>query len=246
MSTFDCPVCMENLAIDGCYELACEHKICIDCLRGYLSVKINEKEVKEDQLICPRPECPCMVNEVTIRELFKEGDVSVYEKYISFTTDLFLEDPKTQVGANIRKCPSERCNYRFEYEPVPVFRNVSPLNVDSLSASISNDEDTSQNDPEILPGSMLFTCPDCESSYCLDCRANGGRVGPPHPGMTCEDRVSQLEKAVAERQKFEEWQRDNARADEMFEEVKRELGVKDCPSCTAAIERTQGTHSTYC
>ena len=100
-------------------------------------------------------------------------------------------------------------------------------------------------EPVLLPRSLAFQCDSCQQGYCIDCRANEGRVGPWHTG-TCEDRIRELEGQEEERRKFAEWQRENSRAEEAFRELKEREGYKSCPSCQAVIERTLGCDHMTC
>ena len=72
-------------------------------------------------MICPHDNCPCLIYEYSIREVV---ETEIYEKYIEFKKDSFLLD-RTRSGS-LRKCPSETCNYMFEFDPMPVFLNPAP------------------------------------------------------------------------------------------------------------------------
>jgi hypothetical protein len=44
--------------------------------------------------------------------------------------------------------------------------------------------------------------------------ANQGNIGPPHKGLSCFERIKQLQKEQHERELFEEWKKDNEQADD--------------------------------
>jgi len=55
---FDCPVCMEQMPVDGSFAGACEHRVCGDCIYQHISSKIEAKETTEAQMrcvLCPAP-----------------------------------------------------------------------------------------------------------------------------------------------------------------------------------------------
>lgn len=54
---FMCPICREDVPIDGCVTLSCEHRYCAECFAGYVESKISEKAVTEASLQCAIPGC---------------------------------------------------------------------------------------------------------------------------------------------------------------------------------------------
>lgn len=95
-------------------------------------------------------------------------------------------------------------------------------------------------------GTIPFTCEACTQSYCLNCEVAGGRVGPGHEPLSCQDQIEKLERDAAARAKYEEWQRDNANAQQLFEKMIADNGWKQCPSCAVYIERNQGCDHMTC
>ncbi|KAJ2427978.1 hypothetical protein GGF41_001510 [Coemansia sp. RSA 2531] len=55
LQTFTCLICMEQQSGKHCVELACSHVHCVECLRGYWSMLIDEGSVWLVQ--CPFPGC---------------------------------------------------------------------------------------------------------------------------------------------------------------------------------------------
>ena len=94
-----------------------------------------------------------------------------------------------------------------------------------------------------------FTCPLCSNVFCLECTAGGGeaQVGPAHPGQTCEERRAQLEADAAERARFAEWQRMNARADELFQNLMDgDEDMRQCPGCRRVVQRSSACDHMTC
>jgi len=123
-------------------------------------------------------------------------------------------------GGSTRRCPAELCNYTFCYE-----------------TAVGQNEGTK------------FTCPQCIASFCLACKANQGLVGPAHEG-SCAERMQQLQQQAEERQKLEDWKRDNSQADARFTELiqreSRQGITKPCPNCKQMITKNGGCDHMNC
>jgi len=77
----------------------CKHRLCKDCWKAYLTVKINEGDVQK--IYCPARDCPTLVPEESIKKLVDEP---IYEKYIRFITKSFVED-----NDQVSWCPAPNC-----------------------------------------------------------------------------------------------------------------------------------------
>lgn len=56
-SSFDCPVCMERMPVDGSFTGTCDHRVCGDCQYEHVVSKVEAGETSEAQLrcvLCPR------------------------------------------------------------------------------------------------------------------------------------------------------------------------------------------------
>lgn len=184
---FFCAVCLNDEAeINGSFTLDCGHRFCSECLERYIGSKIEGNEVSDDKLICPASDCNCPITHTTVRGLTVDvGNRKAFEKFDSFRTDLYIHTA-ILLGKGMR-CPSETCNYAFEWCP-----------------------DGS---------SLAFECPQCASSYCLNCAAAKGGIGPGHAPFSCEIQLERMAELAEERRKYDEWVELNGKANELFENM---------------------------
>ncbi|KAL1520654.1 hypothetical protein AB1Y20_022226 [Prymnesium parvum] len=95
-----------------------------------------------------------------------------------------------------------------------------------------------------------YTCPQCESSFCLACEAAEGKVGRAHARMTCEQYVLKLATDAEEARKLEQWKRENGQAEARFRDLMKqefEQGTtKPCPQCRQGITKNGGCHHHQC
>ncbi len=221
MSTFNCPICLEDGVEKwkGHSLIRCRHQFCLPCLANHIKLSPTTK-VK-----CPC--CPIKMEIFDVQSIFiSVGNKKEWHSFSEKASAEMLEEeitvgPQSEGQGETRRCPAERCNYMFVYEP----RN-----------------------PEVQEGTR-FNCPQCRSKFCLQCGANGGKVGPSHEG-SCYDRREQLKKEENERRKFEEWKRENSQADARFYELlEQESGkglTKPCPRCKSAITKNGGCNHMHC
>jgi len=95
----ECLVCFDEFRSSMCTALMCKHRLCKDCWKAYLTVKINEGDVQK--IYCPARDCPTLVPEESIKKLVDEP---IYEKYIRFITKSFVED-----NDQVSWCPAPNC-----------------------------------------------------------------------------------------------------------------------------------------
>ena len=231
-SYFSCAICLDDeVETWKRYSLSnCSHEFCLPCLGSHIQLSAT-KNIK-----CPS--CPSHIELFDIQSvLIAIGKKDEWEKY-SDKASISLLDKEILMGKNKgenRKdlfqdkqgneitscCPAERCNYIFVYK----LRN-----------------------PEFQEGTR-FDCPKCFQSFCLQCGANDGKVGPAHKS-TCCDRRQELLDEEKERLKFEEWKQENSRADAKFNVLlkkEREKGMtKACPECGFPITKNGGCDHMCC
>jgi len=221
---FRCAICLEDEIQEWKgYSLSkCNHKFCLPCLASHIQSSSTTK-VK-----CPN--CPQLMTLIDIQSVLVS--VNKTHEWHSYSTKANLELLEKEIVQGngmednqgieaTRRCPAEHCNYIFVYEP--------------------------QN-PEFQEGTR-FDCPQCFNSFCLQCGANNGQVGPAHVG-NCQDRRQQLMNEEKERLKFEEWRKENLQADARFKALldkESELGItKPCPGCNFAITKNGGCNHMRC
>jgi hypothetical protein len=85
-----------------------------ECLSGFICSKIEGHEISEEDLQCPRPDCVYCLSHPTIRGCTQGlGKPEVYEKFLTFSTDQYLQQAIEEGGA--LRCPNETCNYGINF-----------------------------------------------------------------------------------------------------------------------------------
>lgn len=107
---FPCPICLEISRLDCGVELDCLHRICRECVIGYLRGKIAEKQVADGELRCPMPSCKC---ELTVPQI--EGAMKgspEWERFLSCRAELWR--PTDGEPDRMTQCPNLKCRgYQF-------------------------------------------------------------------------------------------------------------------------------------
>lgn len=217
---FYCEICLDDEApIDGAITLDCDHRFCQECLSGFICSKIESREIGEDELKCPSAECSVHIRHDIIKgSTVDVGKPNIYEKYLTFATDKYLEET-IEAGAALR-CPNESCNFVFQWHP------------DGSSLAFKCHNCSSEY------------CLNC--ALVEDESGSGRGIGPGHAPLSCEEQREKMRKEKEEQRKFDEWKKLNARAKELFEAMVKKNGWKSCPSCHCVIERTEGCDHMTC
>eukprot|EP01125_Pyxidicula_operculata_P001097 TRINITY_DN109_c0_g1_i1.p1 TRINITY_DN109_c0_g1~~TRINITY_DN109_c0_g1_i1.p1 ORF type:complete len:655 (+),score=184.46 TRINITY_DN109_c0_g1_i1:54-2018(+) len=95
----ECLVCNDIVSANDSCALMCEHRFCKDCWTSYLTMKITEGEVT--RINCPALNCTCTVQDEVVKKLVSK---EVYEKFLRFVTQSFVEDNR-----HFTWCPAPRC-----------------------------------------------------------------------------------------------------------------------------------------
>jgi hypothetical protein len=104
-----CPLCLETVPFDKSIQLDCSHRICCDCFHSYLNIKITEKRVAEEELVCPMPDC-----NVTITVPQVEGSTRgtpLWDRFLASRVELWRPDARE--GEILCICPTPSCEGRF-------------------------------------------------------------------------------------------------------------------------------------
>lgn len=217
----DCSICLESVEPFQGYSLTtCNHSFCKPCLHHYVQTKLSDKEVR--QLTCPDTTCRVSLDPIDVRSCTLEvGDASTWRSYQEIATESFLDTAVASKDASTRRCPTNHCNFTFQYE--------------------ASEDDNQQG--------QLFICPECEEAYCLQCPVVQGKVGPAHDD-TCYNVLEQVQKSEERQRKLEEWKRDNSQADSRFQELLRREGASGktmpCPNCKTPITKNGGCSHMHC
>ena len=219
---FSCGICLEgNLESYTGYSMnACQHRFCISCLTELVGSAVDSSTAASSTL---KIKCPHEACHCTLSlsdvEYILRYNPVMWNKYSIQVNLCQLESQVVDRGSHMRRCPARNCNFIFEFQP--------------------------GKGTEGTP----FDCPLCHESFCLKCGANGGKVGPSHPRLTCLERQQQLEKEEKERRLLEAWRVENSQADERFQQLlqsERQKGVtKPCPECKAPITKNGGCNHMY-
>ena len=267
-SSFKCSICLEDdIPIFRGYRIApCQHLYCRECLHGYITTKLKEKVVHEIKCLA----CQTKLWQSDIRACtWTLGDVTSWRLYQELATDSYLDttiaataaaeaavessltatSPLTTQSSSsssstiqFRRCPTNHCNYTFEYTDRP---------------------NAIQGQP--------FSCPLCHQIYCLNCPVvnyqvvNDGTassrqvqslpqksrmlVGPGHD-EDCQTVVKQMQESKQRQEKLQEWKQENAQAESRFQELlqrEKNTGMtKPCPHCQVPITKNGGCLHMFC
>lgn len=218
---FDCQICLESdlPSFKGYSLQSCKHRFCTDCLTELIQSHLGDKNSATLHIICPRHKCKSKLTRGDIQYILRDNP-NLWKDFTEKANLCVLEAEVVDEDSDTRRCPSERCNFIFQFRP-------------GTGAE-----------------GRQFDCPMCHTQYCLQCGANDRKVGPAHPLMTCADRFKQLEEEAEERRKFQDWQKENSKADERFQELLKEEEskglTKPCPKCKAPITKNGGCAHMHC
>jgi hypothetical protein len=168
--------------------------------------------LSQEHVRCPHEGCGQPFEAAAISDaLVRYGQRDLAARFADARTEEALMADRS----NFRRCPHPGCNYLFAWR---------------------------EGDRK------HFDCPKCEHAFCLACTAaegggsggEGARVSPAHPGRTCAQRADELRRDADERRRFDEWQQNNSRADELFAEyVANDQDTRACPGCQRVINRKE-------
>lgn len=219
--TFGCSICLEDdILASYGYTLPCDHRFCLPCLSALIKTNISAPGSAASSNIV----CPadkCTTSvSLTDVQYILRSDPKTFQLYAQVANMTTLESEATDTSSHTRRCPAANCTFIFVYKP--------------------------GNGAE----GRRFKCPDCRARFCLQCGANGGKVGPAHKGVSCADRKEQLDQEEKERKKFEAWKKENSQADRRFTELlskeQRAGKTLPCPKCGIPITKNGGCNHMHC
>jgi len=102
---FKCPLCLETASFDESVELDCLHRVCRDCLSGYVEVKIREKRLAADELCCPMPACGAEITVPQVEGLTR--GTPQWERFLAGRAELWR--PGEHEPEVLVVCPTPDC-----------------------------------------------------------------------------------------------------------------------------------------
>jgi len=95
-STFECPCCMDDVAMADTRSLSCGHRFCVGCWRRHVELGIREGRAR--RLCCMATSCSDSVDTDLVREVVSEAFLQRYEEAM---LGAFVEENK-----HAKWCPS--------------------------------------------------------------------------------------------------------------------------------------------
>lgn len=102
-----CLICLEDLPATQTFALACGHRYCKDCWKGYLEVKIKDGPSCVHAR-CPAPKCKAIVHEQAYKKLVTNQQ---FDRFNTFLLRSFVDD-----NTQIKWCPFPGCTNAVKCE----------------------------------------------------------------------------------------------------------------------------------
>ncbi|KAG6977295.1 hypothetical protein JG688_00000490 [Phytophthora aleatoria] len=108
-----CPICLdvvpilalrdvESEADEAHAKLRCRHRFCAECVRRYIQMKIKERQVDEDELVCPVVECKQSIKEEDMKRIIGKDETAQYRAV--------LKRKRDEKNPSARWCPRPGCD----------------------------------------------------------------------------------------------------------------------------------------
>lgn len=108
-ASFQCPLCFDTAAYSQSVELDCLHRFCSACFSNMLELKIREKRVQAEELLCPMPRCRCEVTVPQVEGITK--GTALWDRFLESRAELWRPvDPDEERYCT---CPKSGCGARF-------------------------------------------------------------------------------------------------------------------------------------
>jgi len=251
-----CPICMDEVPGMACVAgvaAGCEHAVCRQCLRAMIETAVDSATI--DGIRCPMPECRSELPAALIAQLVPSETQCKWEGL-----------RKEQLLAALPglcycpRCDPASAQYRHSGRPLLKGTLCKFWEAGACAAGsrckFAHGESELVLPPQAVPclpvdDSDLCICPECDFNFCAAC------YDPYHPGSECaslEARTAYLAARAARMvgQAASSSSHSSSRAAvhaklaelKTLEVIKRT--AKQCPSCRAAIERTEGCNHMQC
>lgn len=100
---FDCPICFDNVPLEGMFTLDCEeteaHRVCFGCIRETVERALKEGKPPK----CPAPGCPHALTQTEIKQICGE------DKTVEQFDRMLLRNALATIAGSV-SCPSDGCD----------------------------------------------------------------------------------------------------------------------------------------
>lgn len=158
--SFRCPICLEDQleSFKGYSLSGCGHRFCIQCLESVVT-QSTPSPATDSAATASDTEIPCPQPDCKIQLTWTD---------IGY---IFRDDPHC-FNQYAQTMTRSRLNKQAAADGGETHR--CPAELCNYIFVVENDF------------SIKYECPVCTTAFCLQCRANNGKVGPPHIGMSCQ------------------------------------------------------------
>lgn len=116
----ECPICQQEITAEEAITLSCEHKFCSECLYYTMKLKIEAKQVRDEDLCCVQCKRPLIVPELIF--LLNQFEAGLWDKCENFKTQLYFEDEKN-LGKDAKiDCP--KCVKTIKFVEKSIFKTL--------------------------------------------------------------------------------------------------------------------------
>ena len=107
-----CPICLDDA--DEVAEIGCGdgHLVCAPCLREYLKARVAAGETRDDQLVCPMPQCGWALPEAKVAASLRRttsGEAAYSKLQDSRARRAAALLPDGAAGERLVQCPAPDC-----------------------------------------------------------------------------------------------------------------------------------------
>lgn len=109
--SFECQICVDEVSPQLIRKLECNHRFCVDCLLGYLTVALKESGLITNAINCPGFKCKYELEDEFVLKLLEEDQ---QRKYLQIIVDSFIQVRRwswKHRECNERLSELKKCNF---------------------------------------------------------------------------------------------------------------------------------------